>query len=71
MPKKKKVKKVKKVKKAKKVKFLDKGKSPLKSSDKKSTIPGPDEKQEPMKDHEKFRDIKDKYDKHFSEKPGK
>ena len=24
-----------------------------------------------MKDHEKFRNIKDKYDKHFSEKPGK
>ena len=46
MPKKKKVKKVKKVKKAKKVKLLDKGKSPLKSSDKKSTIPGPDEKPE-------------------------
>ena len=28
-------------------------------------------KQEPMKDHEKFRNMKDKYDKHFSEKPGK
>ena len=26
---------------------------------------------EPMKDHEKFKNIKDKYDKHFSEKPGK
>ena len=46
MPKKKKVKKVKKVKKAKKLKLLDKVKSPLKSSDKKSTIPGPDEKPE-------------------------
>ena len=43
MPKKKKVKKVKK---AKKVKLLDKVKSSLKSSDKKSTIPGPDEKPE-------------------------
>jgi ferredoxin len=28
-------------------------------------------KKEPMNDHEKFRNIKDKYDKHFSEKPGK
>ena len=46
MKKKKKVKKVKKVKKAKKLKLLDKVKSPLKSSDKKSTIPGPDEKPE-------------------------
>ena len=44
MPKKKKVKNVKKVKKAKKVKLLNKVKSPLKSSEKKSTIPGPDEK---------------------------
>ena len=43
MPKKKKVKKVKK---AKKLKLLNKVKSPLKSSDKKSTIPGPDEKPE-------------------------
>ena len=43
MPKKKKVKKVKKT---KKVKLLNKVKSPLKSSDKKSTIPGPDEKPE-------------------------
>ena len=33
--------------------------------------PNISKKQEPMKDHEKFRDIKDKYDKHFSEKPGK
>ena len=39
-------KKVKKVKKIKKVKLLNKVKSPLKSSDKKSTIPGPDEKPE-------------------------
>ena len=46
MLKKKKVKKVKKVKKAKKVKFLKKDKSNLKLSDKKSTIPGPDEKPE-------------------------
>ena len=43
MPKKKKVKKVKKPKKAK---SLNKVKSPLKSLDKKSTIPGPDEKPE-------------------------
>ena len=28
-------------------------------------------KKDPMPDHEKFREIKDKYDKHFSEKPGK
>jgi ferredoxin len=28
-------------------------------------------KKEPMAEHEKFREIKDKYDKHFSEKPGK
>ena len=33
--------------------------------------PNISKKQEPMKDHEKFRNIKDKYDKHFSEKPGK
>ena len=43
MPKKKKVKKVKK---AKKVKLLNKVKLPLKSSDKKSSTPGPDEKPE-------------------------
>ena len=43
MPKKKKVKKVKKT---KKVKLLNKVKSPLKSSDKKNTIPVPDEKPE-------------------------
>ena len=36
----------KKVKKAKKVKLLNKVKSPLKTSDRKSTIPGPDEKPE-------------------------
>ena len=29
------------------------------------------EKKEPMKDHEKFRNIKGKYEKHFSSKPGK
>ena len=28
-------------------------------------------KQDPMKDHEKFRNMKDKYEKYFSEKPGK
>ena len=28
-------------------------------------------KKEPMEEHEKFKDIKDKYEKHFSEKPGK
>ena len=28
-------------------------------------------KKEPMTEHEKFRDIKDKHDKYFSEKPGK
>jgi ferredoxin len=33
--------------------------------------PNISKKQEPMKEHEKYRDIKDKYDKHFSEKPGK
>ena len=33
--------------------------------------PNISKKKEPMKDHEKFRNIKDKYDKHFSEKPGK
>ena len=29
------------------------------------------EKKEPMQDQEKFRNIKNKYDKYFSEKPGK
>ena len=33
--------------------------------------PNISKKKEPMADHEKFRDIKDKYDKYFSEKPGK
>ena len=28
-------------------------------------------KKEPISDHKKFREIKNKYDKHFSEKPGK
>jgi ferredoxin len=28
-------------------------------------------KKEPMIEHEKFKDIKDKYSKHFSEKPAK
>ena len=28
-------------------------------------------KKEPLKEHEKFRDVKDKYDKYFSKKPGK
>ena len=27
-------------------------------------------KKDPMPDHEKFKEIKNKYDKHFSEKPG-
>ena len=33
--------------------------------------PNISKKKDPMKDHEKFRDIKDKYENHFSEKPGK
>ena len=33
--------------------------------------PNISKKKDPMKDHEKFRNIKDKYSKHFSEKPGK
>ena len=28
-------------------------------------------KKDPMDGHENFKNIKDKYDKHFSEKPGK
>ena len=36
-----------------------------------ATWPNISKKKEPMENHEKFRDIKDKYDKHFSEKPGK
>ena len=36
-----------------------------------SVWPNISKKKEPMKDHEKFREIKEKYDKHFSEKPGK
>ena len=28
-------------------------------------------KKEPMKDHEKFKGVKNKYDDYFSEKPGK
>ena len=46
MPKKKKVKKVKKIKKVKKPKLPKKAKSSIKSGDKKSSIPGPDEKPE-------------------------
>ena len=46
MPKKKKVKKVKKIKKVKKPKLPNKAKSSIKSGDKKSSIPGPDEKPE-------------------------
>ena len=46
MPKKKKVKKVKKIKKVKKSKLPKKAKSSIKSGDKKSSIPGPDEKPE-------------------------
>ena len=30
-----------------------------------------DKEKDPMDQHEKFREIKNKYDKHFSEKPGK
>ena len=33
--------------------------------------PNISKKKEPMAEHEKFREIKNKYDKHFSEKPGK
>ena len=33
--------------------------------------PNISKKKDPMKEHEKFRKIKDKYEKHFSEKPGK
>ncbi len=33
--------------------------------------PNISKKKDPMADHEKFRNINDKYDKHFSEKPGK
>ena len=37
-----------------------------------STIwPNFSKKKEPMPEHEKFREITDKYDKHFSDKPGK
>ena len=28
-------------------------------------------KKDPMEEHEKFRNVKDKYNNHFSEKPGK
>ena len=33
--------------------------------------PNISKKKEPMEEHEKFRNIKDKYEKYFSEKPGK
>ena len=33
--------------------------------------PNISKKKEPMEEHEKFRKIKDKYEKYFSEKPGK
>ena len=33
--------------------------------------PNISKKKDPMPEHEKFKNIKDKYDKHFSEKPGK
>jgi len=33
--------------------------------------PNISKKKEPMAEHEKFRNVKDKYDNHFSEKPGK
>ena len=32
--------------------------------------PNINKKKEPMKDHEKFKNLKNKFDKHFSEKPG-
>ena len=32
--------------------------------------PNISKKKDPMPDHEKFKEIKNKYDKHFSEKPG-
>ena len=32
--------------------------------------PNISKKKDPMPEHEKFKEIKDKYDKHFSEKPG-
>ena len=35
-----------------------------------SKWPNISKKKEPMRDHEKYRKIKNKYDKHFSEKPG-
>ena len=34
-----------------------------------SIRPNISKKQEPMQDHEKYKDIKNKYDKYFSEKP--
>ena len=33
--------------------------------------PNISKKKDPMEEHEKFKNIKDKYEKHFSEKPGK
>ena len=33
--------------------------------------PNISKKKDPMENHEKYKNIKDKYDKHFSEKPGK
>ena len=33
--------------------------------------PNISKKKEPMEEHEKFKNIKDKYEKYFSEKPGK
>ena len=33
--------------------------------------PNISEKKEPMKEHEKFKDVKNKYEKYFSEKPGR
>ena len=32
--------------------------------------PNISKKKEPMKDHEKFKDLKNKFDEHFSDKPG-
>jgi len=33
--------------------------------------PNISKKKEPMKEHEKFKNIKNKYEKYFSKKPGK
>ena len=38
---------------------------------KKKTKKKKKKKKDPMKDHEKIKNIKNKYNEHFSEKPGK